>query len=346
MRDVLFYASERHYVDHLAPIAVGLAASVDGPTVAVAAGSRDAHQRFAAYGLSPTLNRRPNRRTRRPTTDDRPVVVVASYGDLRRAQAVGPVVFVEHGAGQTYEAVNGDLPYYSGGAGRDGVAVFLCPNERVAARNAARYPEARTVVVGSPRVEWLATMPDVGAPPGDRPTVALTTHWDCHVAPEARWAFPHYARSWEALARAADHPAGFGLVGHAHPRAWSDMNAWYAQRGIVRLRHFDDVVSAADVLVADNSSVLFEACAVGLRVVVCDAPWYRRDVDHGLRFWQWADVGPRIADGADLYDAVAEVLHADRWAEARAACAADVFGRVAGSVETAVAEVRRAALAT
>lgn len=357
MRPVIFYASERHYVDHLAPLAYALTAggdAVDGlAEVSVAAGSRDAFQRFAAYGIDPTMTRRPvgtatqRRRRRRGSTPDnqRPLIVVASFGDYRRARAVGHVVLVEHGAGQTYVGADPDSPYHAGGRGRDDVVMFLCPNEAVAEANRRRYPSTPALVVGSPRVESLRAARVASAPnrahPSGVPGVTFSTHWDCHICPESRWAFPHFA---PALGPLNDDGNPWRLYGHAHPRAWPDLNDWYARRGITRARHFDDVVRTSDVYVVDNSSTLYEAVAVGLRVVVCDAPWYRRDVDHGLRFWRWADVGPRVDAAADLYDAVMEAACGpDRFAEVRAACTAEVFGVVEGSVARSVAGVLLAA---
>lgn len=352
MRDVLFYATERHYVDHLAPIAGAL---IRRPfrdvTVSLAAGSRDAYHRFCAYGLDPSLARRlaplgrrrgPRGRRQQRATAEAPLVVVASYGDYRRAKAVGPVVLVEHGAGQTYVGTDPDLPYHPGGQGRDDVVTFICPNATVAAVNAARYPGVPSVAVGSPRLEALAAARARHAAArlhpstGGRPLVVFSTHWDCHVAPEARWAFPHYRPALDGLA-AADR---WRFAGHGHPRAWADLNEVYARAGIARIRSFDDVASTADVYVVDNSSTLFEAVALGLRVVVLDAPWYRRDVDHGLRFWRWADVGPRCAEPDEVADAVAAALDdGDRWGEVRAACADEVYGPLAGSIERAVEAV-------
>ena len=257
-------------------------------------------------------------------------------------------MFVEHGAGQTYVGTDPDLPYHAGGQGRDDVVLFLCPNDTVARINAARYPDTPCVAVGSPRVESLAASRDRHTPQrrhpstAGRPLVVYSTHWDCHVAPESRWAFPHYQGALPAL---ADPGNPWRFAGHGHPRAWADLNDFYATHGIARMRQFDDVARLADVYVVDNSSTLFEAVALGLRVVVLDAPWYRRNVEHGLRFWRWADVGPRVSDPDDLFDAVTEVACGpDRWADVRAACAADVYdGDGVGSTRAAAAAIEAAA---
>ena len=73
-------------------------------------------------------------------------------------------------------------------------------------------------------------------------------------------------------------------------RVWAAMDVpWVPNLGYV-LDH-------AHVLVADNTSAMFEAAAVGVGVVALNAPWYRFHVHHGLRFWD--AVPGRMAAGPE-----------------------------------------------
>jgi len=76
------------------------------------------------------------------------------------------------------------------------------------------------------------------------------------------------------------------VIGHGHPRFWPTLRIVYRHWEIPRARHFDTVMKKADVFVCDNSSTIYEFAATGRPVVVLNCPRYRRDVEHGVRFWE------------------------------------------------------------
>jgi hypothetical protein len=219
-------------------------------------------------------------------------VMVAGFCDLQAVQhRARRIFYVEHGAGQTYpgDPRSADDPSYSGGLGHEKVALHLCPSERVADRWRARGLDA--VAVGAPILDpWhRGARPFI---PEDRPTVALTFHWDCGLIPETRSAFRHYEA---AIGRcvAAWRAEGFAVAGHGHPRVIGALGAVWAEHGVPTV-NMGWVYDHADLLVADNTSVMYEFASLGRDVLCVNAPWYRRDVEHGQRFWTeppgvWAD---------------------------------------------------------
>lgn len=226
---------------------------------------------------------------------DLDVALAASYLDLCHARRAGErrIVLAQHGAGQSYSDRHAAYP---GGEDNGDVGLFLVPNEHAAGRWRAAYPDARVEVVGCPRLD------DLPARPG-RPgrTVAFTFHWDASHHPEAASAFAWYRDMIPAVARE------FPVIGHGHPRR-RDLPRWYAKRGIRHVPDFDDVCREADVLVFDNTSAGFEFAATGRPVVVLNAPTYRRDVSHGLRFWDAAHVGVQVDSPHDLLPAIRRAL--------------------------------------
>lgn len=214
---------------------------------------------------------------------------MAGYSDELKARG-RPVALLEHGAGQDYGTRN---PANPGGRGRDRVGLFLCPNRSVAARNAAVYPSAAVEVVGCPKLDayfrpWSPRHVGLGAP-----LVVFTWHHDGQTGsvPEARSAWPHYRRSFGEIVAALED-RGFEVAGHAHPRKASELRRVYDTAGVRWIPTLAEVLNTAAVLVADNTSAMYEAAAVGVDVVVLNAPWYRRHVEHGLRFWGDHRLGP------------------------------------------------------
>jgi len=71
--------------------------------------------------------------------------------------------------------------------------------------------------------------------------------------------------------------------GHYHPRDPHIRNTW--DRLQVPVIDVHTVRNKVDLLIVDNSSLGYEMLHLGRGVISLNAPWYRRDVHHGLRFW-------------------------------------------------------------
>jgi hypothetical protein len=220
---------------------------------------------------------------------DLDVALVAGYGDVVKARRAGHrrIVLMQHGAGQSY---GNRHPHYPGGKGNEDVGLFLTPNDYSADLWRRAYPLTPVAAVGSPRLDALPARES-----GPGPVVAVTFHFDLHLVPETRSALAWYLPALRELAQR------YTVIGHAHPRR-GDMGHFYETRGIEYVPDFDEVCRRADVLVFDNTSAGFEFAATGRPVVVMDAPWYR--TEHGLRFWDAADVGVRV----DVPEALAPAI--------------------------------------
>lgn len=268
-------AGEPHFLDHLAPVWRALPEEVRGEFYILAGLEKRAHR----AGIAP-----------RDFDENRisGPVLVASWGDLRRIRqrGIARIAFMEHGAGQSYagDHQSAEDPSYPGGRGREDVALTLVPNKSSATRWRGAYPGMDVRVVGCPKLDQLPTRE-----PGPKPVVALSFHYNAgNGSPEGNSAFHHYRQVLPVLAQ------HFDLIGHAHPR-WAERLAdHFTRAGIRFVADFDDVCRQADVYLCDNSSTLFEFASTGRPVVVLNSPDYRRDVNHGLRFWEAATVGVQV----------------------------------------------------
>lgn len=287
-------ASHAHYLAHLLPVWRALPATERGTAYLAAPLRSHLHDSAPIAAIGQAEN----------------PVLVAGFEDLRNIN--GHAILMEHGCGQSYAGdpdehaacVN---PAYAGGDGRHGVLAFLCPNEYAAARNRAKNPDAVTVVVGSPRLGELQRVPH--APDGERPVVAVGFHAQFTFCPEAGTGYPHWRDAVAALAASGE----FEVLGHGHPRSWSDLRPAYQDMGIEPVASFNEVLARAHVYCCDNSSTLFEWAAVRGPTVVLDWPAARPWVNHGLRWWDAADVGPRIIEPVALPVAVRSALARSPW---------------------------------
>lgn len=203
-------------------------------------------------------------------------LLIAGWPDVRHGH---PYVYVEHGAGQSY--VDTRSAGWSGGEHHHECELFICPNQSVADRWQARYPETPTAVVGCPRLDKYH---DGTIPPPQSKTVAITFHWDCRIVPETRSAFEHYRKGIPAMVNAY-RAQGWAVYGHEHPRWAGKLKRYWRTIGV---EYTDDPLRDASVLVADNTSLMAEFLSCGRPVIALNAPWYRKAVHHGERFWTWS----------------------------------------------------------
>lgn len=287
MDKIDFIASERHYADHLMPVYTSLPEEVRGEFIT---------------GRWPV---NPGRLT-----------VVSSYGDYKRSK--GPVVFMEHGAGFSY---GNKHTSYAGSTDRDRVVLFASTNEQVDSLNRAAHPRKKHVIIGSPKLDqWVARGSKQRS---HRPTVAFSFHWNCMVAPETRSAFPVYS---DTLARMLRFPGKlkWDVIGHGHPRLWPQISKFWRYNKVQAEKEFFDVVTLSDVYVIDTSSTMYEFAALDRPVVVLNAPFYRKNVNHGIRFWKHVP-GIQVDHPRDLKAAIDEAVFRDGFAAERKAATEFVY---------------------
>lgn len=230
-------------------------------------------------------------------------MAVASFED-HVAVAPSPTVMVQHGVGQSYfgDPKSARNPSYSGGRGRERVVLFLEPSEYAASATQKTSPDAAIAIVGSPRLDkWHGR----SFTPSDPPVVTLSFHCDLHVVPETRWAQPHYNQAIIDLVRS--NPP-YEIWGHIHPRFRTWGMKFWGRLGVPFHEDFEDVLEHSSCYVIDNSSTAVEFAATGRPVVFLSAPWYRRGVDHGGRFWDWPKGQVHVEEPEDLADGIKMAL--------------------------------------
>lgn len=227
---------------------------------------------------------------------ERDIVMVASYRDIAAARG-RRVIYVEHGAGQSYVGARGEASrYYHGGDHPDNVVGYIGPRQSV------------IDAWGRPGFAAGAPICDPFELFSTERCVAITFHWN--GAPPNMVGVPEAGTAWEHYVdRLADIVAEFRrndwtVLGHHHPRFLAPVSVW--NRLGVEVAPAEEVRRRAQLLVADNTSLMYEMMYLGRGVIALNAPWYRRDVEHGLRFWEHAPK-VQVDDADELIDLIPSV---------------------------------------
>ena len=290
------YATQRHFLDHVQPVWEALPEEMRGALFT--------QKRFAA-GV-PDLPTSP-----RAGAGD--LLLMCSFGDLKYATVTNtrPIVFMEHGAGMTFQNEHGYVfSSYAGSLERPRVCLFLNVNEYAAAANARAHPRTESAIIGSPKMDrWYPLRPSPRHTPNydTAPTVAITFHWDGRLlSPGIGNAYEHFRQALPRFVQDGPYRP-YRTIGHAHPRFQKQMRLECLALDIPFVDRLEDVFEQADLLVGDATSALYEFASLGRPVVVMNAPFYHQEPDRGVRFWQHIP-GIQVDEPDDLAQATLTAL--------------------------------------
>jgi len=231
-------------------------------------------------------------------------ILTASYGDMAKtARAKNrKVILMQHGIGHTF-----GLPAYADGPGRnDDVDLWLAPNQYLAGKITGSRPGARVEVIGTPKVDILTTdeFPKSLLPTDREPVIAISFHWgDRHnKPPESGSAWEHYLPVLEEIGKK------YKVIGHAHPSAANARRMAYEEIGIEFVDDWYEVTQSADIYINDLSSTMYEFLLTGKPVIVLNAPWFRREKQFGIRFWDFSTIGVNVETKEGLCPAIKQTL--------------------------------------
>jgi len=314
-KPVDFFARRTHYLDHIEGIWRNLPDEYRGTFYV----PEYINNYSKKYGFE-TTSLQP-RRNSTPIVVHIPVgggpMVTAAYGDMQKAyldDQKRPYIYSEHGVGLTF-----NHPGYAGGEGhRRFVNLFLAPNEHILRKTKGTYPEAPVETIGTPKLDIWANKHIKR--PSDPLKVAISFHWDGHmICPEAGNAFEYYKKIIPELS------TKFKLYGHAHPLIADTLYAFYRSVGVEIIEDFATVMDIADVYINDCSSTMYEFCVTGKPVVILNCPKFRKHIHHGIRFWEYTDIGPIVEDPTQLVPAIYEAITSTSYKEKRTKMISDLY---------------------
>ena len=293
-----FFARRTHFVDHLAPIWNELNGHKEKGIFYV---PRYLYEYARDRGLKvQAIPPRAGRKDINVRPPGNGPLVACAYNDMEQgylSYAQRPLILMEHGVGLSF-----GHPGYGGGIGlRKRVCLFLAPNQNIYNKTSGVFPEAPQVIIGTPKMDAYQPVMPVKK---ENPVIGISFHWNGkHVCPEAGNALDHYLEILPELA------ARFTLVGHGHPKIIDKLIPIYQNCGITTIeRDFSKVLEMCDIYINDASSTLYEFSCTGKPVIILNAPWFRRDVHHGIRFWQYTDIGVNVDDPVQLVPAVKKTI--------------------------------------
>ena len=238
------------------------------------------------------------------------------------ALAPRPVILIEHGVGQSYLVTDrhGETRRHDAGNAppSDNVVEHWAPNRiAVDAMNDRNIlPNAAAPRVGAPHLYQLARARLNLHQRHTVPHIAVACHWASPIAaPEAAGAWPWVTLALRQL-RYLPLRAVVTLVPHPLLGGQMRRHRFTRDPSVLVEPHWPTVLAHADIVVADNTSMLWEAAALDVPTVAVWPPhWRNRKLvpHHGLRF-PGPNFIPHPRDCDEPTDIVATIRTlVDRW---------------------------------
>jgi hypothetical protein len=290
-----FFARRTHFIDHLLPVWKELRPSERGTFYIPESLEEYAALKDFDFQTLHSISVRGNKLLVRPP--GMTPLVCCAYNDMEQGWhqfAMRPFFLMEHGVGLSFEV----HPGYGGGEGlRSRVSLFLPPNQNIYDKTAKTFPSAPQVIIGTPKMDNIRPTKPMAK---DKPIVGISFHWNgSAVCPEAGNALDYYL---EVLPELAEQ---FYVIGHGHPKIINKLIPIYRDCGITDIElDFNKVMERCDIYINDASSTMYEFSCTGKPVIILNAPWFRRDVHWGIRFWDYTDIGICVDKPVELLPAV------------------------------------------
>lgn len=320
---------QAYYVPHVAPIWNAVPKERRGKVYVSEVVMAEARQHIEAQWLEPYEDGG-------ECGSARNFILTAGYGDALRPTRQNKerrVILMEHGIGLTF----GNAAYADGIGQRTRITHFLVPNQHTLNKLHPNLKDHPAAVIGVPKMDKWANKNSFTMP--DKPTIAISFHHgDKNARPGgAGSAWEHYAEVLPVLA------ARYKLLLHAHPvfRDDSPLKELYksimdAKPGTELVDDFEDVLRRADVYLNDASSTMYEFIITGKPVVILNAPWFKKDEQYGIRFWEYADIGEQVDEPSDLLAAMDRAIeHPERHAEQRQQAVRELFPYLGSAAQRA-----------
>lgn len=293
-----FFATRPHFVNHMLPI---FEQFKDGEAVFTI--SKHIKDYVDGLGIPYRLSKR-NSGLFFPEKDGDAIVVCAANNAMfaKKSNPRRKIIFMEHGVGITFPTNQG----YAGGGGiRRSVSLFLAPNQHIYDKTKKALPGKPQVIIGTPYMDkWV----NYSRPTSTRDMVTISFHWNgSTIAPEAGNAVDHYLPHLEKVMKFLDEKR-IDLAGHGHPRILEELRPAYEKLGIHIIENFQNVLEYSSAYINDGSSTLYEAALI-MPVVLLNAPWFRKDIDFGIRWWKWTNIGEQCETPEELPQMIVNAVY-------------------------------------